>query len=177
MARNKIKGFSLIDNLNHDHMLVLKSLRKLENRLNKPQRSGELKKATEFLNEIKGEMNIHFQKEEEILFPALNQHFEKALKKMDKPIRPEGGPVNVMFLEHKSMRMIIQNLEHAIKNAEGNEISAFIAQFGALLRSHIFREENVLYIVADAKLKEKEKMKIAKRFQILSKKHKNEIFI
>jgi len=89
---------------------------------------------------------------------------------MDKDVRPEGGPVNVMLLEHKSMRMMLQNLEQAMKNQESGEISRIVTQFGTLLRSHIFREENVLYVVADAKLKEGEKAKIVKRLLILSKK-------
>lgn len=164
------KKFDLIKHLSADHKLVLKGLRRLENYLENYQTRSNLEKAKNLLDTMKEEMNTHFRKEEEIIFPVLNRHFERALKKIDKDIRPKGGPVNVMFLEHKSMRMIIQNLERAIENEKNNEISGPITQFGALVRSHIFREENVLYVVADAKLKEKTKAKIAKRLLMLSKK-------
>jgi len=164
------KEFDLIKHLSADHKLVLKGLRRLENYLENYQTGSNLKKAKYLLDTMKEEMNSHFRKEEEIIFPVLNRHFERALKKIDKDIRPKGGPVNVMLLEHKSMRMMIQNLERAIENEKNNEISGSITQFGALVRSHIFREENVLYVVADAKLKEKIKAKIAKRLFMLSKK-------
>ena len=170
MATKRTQELNLSQNLNRDHKLVLKSLRKLENCLAKAPKNSKLKQAVELLKEIKEEMNDHFQKEEEILFPSLNRHFERALAKMGAEIRPEGGPVNVMLLEHKALRTIMQNLEKATRNGSAKEISSFMTQFAALLRSHVFREENVLYVVAEAKIKKREKAKIMARLRNLPKK-------
>ncbi len=164
------KELDLIEHFSADHKLILKNLKKLQDYLDSLSEDSNLEKATELLDTMKKDMKIHFKKEEEILFPALNRHFERALKKMGTDIRPKGGPVNVMLLEHKSLWMIIQNLEQSIKNEANKEITSFMTQLAALLRSHIFREENVLYVVADAKIKEKEKAKISARLRKLSKK-------
>jgi len=176
MPRNEKKRLDLIEHFSVDHKLVLKELRRLESILEETSEGSDLKKTGKLMNTIKEEMNIHFRKEEEILFPVLNRYFERAIKKIGGNIRPE-GPVKVMSLEHKALRTIIQNLEKALKNETRNEISGILTQFANLLRSHIFREENVLYIVADAKLKEEEKAKIAERILNLSKKGRNETFI
>jgi len=110
-------------------------------------------------------MNRHFLKEEETFFPVLNRHFERAIKKIGGDIRPAGGPVNVMLLEHKVMRTVIQNLEQTLKDGKKDEISRNLAQLASLIRSHIFREENILHVVAEVKLKREEKVKIAEKLK------------
>ena len=94
------KELDLIEHFSADHKLILKNLKKLQDYLDSLSEDSNLEKATELLDTMKKDMKIHFKKEEEILFPALNRHLERALKKMGTDIRPEGGPVNVMLLEH-----------------------------------------------------------------------------
>src|SRR3972149_10246042 len=116
MSKKEKKELDLTGHSSADHKLVLRSLKKLQDYLDNLSEGSNLDKAKELLGTMKKDMKIHFQKEEEILFPALNRHFERALKKMGTEIRPEGGPVNVMLLEHKALRTIMQNLEKATRN-------------------------------------------------------------
>lgn len=146
---------------NPDHRRVLKQLTQLENTIKNTKYETRIETATSLLTAIKQEMSNHFHNEEEILFPVLNRYFKKALKKIGGNIRPE-SPVKVMLLEHKALRIITQNLEAALEGQKMDEASTNVTKFTSLIRSHIFREENVLYVVADARLTEKEKTKIAK---------------
>ena len=83
----------------------------------------------------------HHHKEEEALFPLL----------ISRGLPKEGGPVGVMLAEHEQGRRLIREMETA---TEENPVNAqrFVAaaeQYAALLRQHIWKENNVLFPMAD----------------------------
>lgn len=86
----------------------------------------------------------HHGKEEDILFPEL-----------EKAGIPKQGPIGVMLMEHTMGRKYIKSLEEALcKYKEGIKETSddFICNakgYIDLMRSHIDKENNVLYPMAD----------------------------
>jgi hemerythrin-like domain-containing protein len=107
----------------------------------------------------------HHGKEEDILFPALINH----------GISKEGGPIAVMLYEHQLGRDHIKSLsaafnefkagnKQAIKNIVSDSMS-----YVHLLRNHIEKENNILFMMADRVLDEKEQLKIFDDFEKLER--------
>lgn len=80
----------------------------------------------------------HHAKEEASLFPAM----QKA------GVPSEGGPIGVMLSEHTEGRRLIQ----AIATGTGNARATAAHQYVQLLRAHIDKENNVLFMIADGVL-------------------------
>lgn len=105
----------------------------------------------------------HHGKEEDILFPALIEH----------GIQNEGGPVGVMLHEHQEGRNYIKELSGAFaefKNGNKEVISNIIRysmNYVHLLRAHIEKENNILFMMADRVLDESEQSEIAEAFEKL----------
>lgn len=90
----------------------------------------------------------HHAKEEEVLFPAL----------LDAGLPKEGGPVQVMLAEHVTGRRLVAEMDEALQSYRSGTASAAPAlakagqSYAALLASHIDKEDNVLYWVADSRI-------------------------
>lgn len=103
----------------------------------------------------------HHGKEEDILFPALEEH----------GIPKEGGPIAVMLNEHQMGRELIKSLNKAFEEFKaGNKSAATgIAEasmsYVELLRNHIEKENNVLFMMADKVLDEKEQSDMYEAFE------------
>ncbi|AUH50784.1 hemerythrin [Chromobacterium sp. ATCC 53434] len=83
---------------------------------------------------MRGEMEGHFQLEEERLFPA----FEQASGM-------RGGPTVVMRAEHAQMRQLLDGMAEALAAGDGD---GFLAEADTLLiltQQHNMKEENILY--------------------------------
>jgi len=105
----------------------------------------------------------HHAKEEEILFPALENH----------GIQNENGPIGMMLNEHRKGRELIIILDMAIKEFKGgnrpaiNNIISCSKDYVQLLRNHIEKENNVLFMMADKVLNEEEQSTIVDAFEKL----------
>ena len=92
----------------------------------------------------------HHGKEEELLFPALEA----------AGIPNQSGPIGVMLQEHGTMRNIIAKLADAIDDYKQDnpkatgQIIASAREYMAWLTPHIDKEENILFMMADARLDE-----------------------
>ena len=85
--------------------------------------------------------SCHHHKEEEALFPLL----------VRRGLPKEGGPVSVMLAEHEQGRRLIREMEAATAEIPINS-QRFVAaaeQYAALLRQHIWKENNVLFPMAE----------------------------
>jgi hemerythrin-like domain-containing protein len=102
----------------------------------------------------------HHGKEEDNLFPAMEQH----------GLPRHGGPVGVMMEEHDQGRTYVRGMDQAIKEAASGDKSALrrAAQnargYADLLVPHIKKEDNVLYAMADRFLSRAEQQQLAERF-------------
>jgi len=105
----------------------------------------------------------HHGKEEDILFPAL----------VKKGMSKESGPIAVMLHEHQLGRDYIKSLNTAFEEFKAgnksliNDIISNSMGYVMLLRSHIEKENNMLFMMADKALNESEQSKIFDDFEIL----------
>ena len=103
----------------------------------------------------------HHGKEEENLFPRLQE----------RGMPREGGPIGVMLQEHDQGRDYIGAIDGAIDDYEGGDESAARAivesarEYVKLLQGHIWKEENVLFPMADQLLSSSDQGELAERFQ------------
>ena len=133
--------------LMEEHEIILRGLRVLDALADRAVRGVEVpaKAVEETLDFLSQFADVHHHhKEEEILFPALE---EAGLPR-------DGGPVGVMLHEHVQGRALISALRAAAPRAAGD--AAARAQFAdtaraytALLSAHIDKENHVLFPMAD----------------------------
>ena len=103
----------------------------------------------------------HHGKEEALLFPALER----------EGVSRRGGPIGVLLAEHVSGRTHIAGMRRALAEAQagrGGAVEDFLGHtrgYAALLRQHIFKEESVLFRIAEDRLPEKVKAELVKGFE------------
>lgn len=88
----------------------------------------------------------HHEKEEKILFPALEA----------AGVANQGGPIGVMLMEHGQKRALVAKLQKAFEEADQIETAKTAKQIIILLSNHIMKEEKVLYPLAKRLLRGKE---------------------
>jgi len=103
----------------------------------------DLKDCVEFVVEYADK--AHHAKEEDILFKAM----------VAAGVPQEGGPVGVMLMEHEQGRNYIGQVKNALPEYESrsesarNTIADNLGNYASLLQAHIFKEDNILYPMAD----------------------------
>lgn len=82
----------------------------------------------------------HHHKEEDVLFPLLEA----------RGVPREGGPIGCMLNEHVAGRDCVARMTSALaRGPEGqHDFAAAAREYIALLRQHIFKEDNVLFAMA-----------------------------
>jgi hemerythrin-like domain-containing protein len=101
----------------------------------------------------------HHAKEEDILFPWLESH----------GMPRAGGPTGVMMHEHVEGRAFVRRMAEASEACNWGEDSqknwAEAARgYIALLRQHIFKENNILFVMAENMLSPEEQESLAGKF-------------
>jgi hemerythrin-like domain-containing protein len=108
----------------------------------------------------------HHGKEEQILFPQM----EKA------GVSKENGPIGVMLAEHEQGRGYIRGMSQAIADYKSGKTDATqllfenVALYIELLDQHIFKENNVLFAMADKLFSEEIQNQLFDRFEELEEK-------
>jgi len=102
----------------------------------------------------------HHGKEENSLFPLLEA----------KGIPREGGPIEVMLYEHQLgrgyIKAMIESLESLDKNIEAK--AKFInnaLSYITMLRDHIYKEDNILFRIAEEVINESDNIKLLREFE------------
>jgi hemerythrin-like domain-containing protein len=111
----------------------------------------------------------HHASEEKYLFPKLQK----------KDLARFGPPVRVMLHEHEGGRQLLQALAGALAQAKGGDQAAAVSAslteallaYGAHLRSHIDKESNVLFHMAEQALTVAEQQNLLEAFE----KHEHEV--
>jgi hemerythrin-like domain-containing protein len=140
--------------LRDEHTVILRALALLE-RLGQSLEAGDPvnRKTLAWLRDFFATFadRCHHGKEEQYLFPALERH----------GIPREGGPVAVMLGEHEEGRALIR----AMGEEDDGKVAEAIRGYAALLRAHIYKENEVLFPMADHVLPEEEQKALARSFQ------------
>ena len=101
--------------------------------------------------------HCHHAKEEDILFPLLEE----------RGIPREGGPIGCMLSEHEIGRECVRRMDQAA-SASPKDDAAYTAaakEYTVLLREHIFKENNVLFPMAQQCLSQKDAAGVLERFR------------
>jgi hemerythrin-like domain-containing protein len=97
----------------------------------------------------------HHGKEENFLFEELVQ----------KGVGKEGGPIGVMLQEHKQGREYIAQMDKSLQEKDLTKCQLLAAKYRDLLRSHIEKENNVLFVMADDLLSETAQDEMFEKFE------------
>lgn len=125
-----------VKELESDHEKILEKLKELESAA--AETLVNKNKIEDFLSFVRDFAEPHHQKEEKVLFPALE----------NKGIPNEGGPIGVMLFEHETERNFMKELAGALENNDEGKIKEISQTIVALLRDHIDKENNILYPLA-----------------------------
>lgn len=124
-----------------EHRHIIKMLELMEKEACKLAAAGELnknfwKKAADFLRHYADK--FHHAKEEDILFVELGRN--------DKL---HCSPMEQMIFEHNEGRGHVAAILEALESDDGAKVAKHAQGFTALLREHIFKEDNILYPMAE----------------------------
>lgn len=151
-----------VDLLMADHRLIEKVLDALDARLAAAQPdafpAGFVGEALDFLTHFAD--GCHHYCEEEALFPALSA----------QGIPVEGGPIGMMLHEHAIGRKCIAGMRENLSAASSGDAEAqqrlcrYASEYAGLLRSHIWKEDNILFQMARRALSNETSQALAAQF-------------
>ena len=103
---------------------------------------------------------FHHGKEEDLLFPNM----------VKRGIPSEGGPIGVMLQEHDLGRSIVRSMKKFTSDytEEVTNYTQFITDgkaFIDLLRKHIYKEDNILYNMADQALTDSDQIELLGQYK------------
>ena len=147
-----------------EHRLIERVLTALQTAATRLDQGEELRPAF-FLNAALFIKNFadgcHHKKEEGVLFIAMNA----------AGVPSQGGPVGVMLSEHAQGRLFTFEMRDAAQKWEAGDRSARPAVvqnalgYVALLRQHIYKEDNILFPLADRVIPPDQQEKVAADFE------------
>lgn len=125
--------------------------------------SDDKKEETEMLQYLREVVNFlkifadkcHHGKEENHLFVELEKH----------GLPNQGGPIGVMLHEHNQGREYIALMNKCLETKDVKAFIAAAANYRDLLRSHIEKENNVLFVMADRVLDEARQDELFETFE------------
>lgn len=121
-----------------DHRHCDESLAHLEVAVSKENWEDAMKLSNQFVHE----MERHFSREENILFPA----FEEATGMTQ-------GPTMVMRMEHVQMKEMLKQLAEAVVNKNSDRVLGLTETLMIYIQQHNGKEEQMLYNMCDMHLR------------------------
>ena len=122
-----------------------------ENKLN----GGEETEGKRMMADFIWNMEVHFGREEQILFPAFEQ----------KTGMTGGGPTHVMRAEHEQIRGVLKDMKDSLDRGDYQRIFDQAETMLILIQQHNSKEEQILYPMLDQHLGE-DLEQIAKEVQL-----------
>lgn len=108
----------------------------------------------------------HHGKEEDLLFSAMEE----------AGIPKEGGPIGIMLSEHELGRKYVKEMDDGIASYKKGEYKAGLQiaenarNYATLLTQHIYKEDNILYPMADMHLSEEKQQELIEEFEKVEQK-------
>jgi hemerythrin-like domain-containing protein len=145
------------EQLSRDHQVILKALEILRAtalgwRLNQAGAMEDCATLLGFLRTFAD--RCHHGKEEKALFPKL----------MQAGMAVEGGPLGVMFYEHDRGRELVRNMAQALDDGRGDEFELYATRYTQLLKDHIAKEDDVLFVKVEDILSAEDDQSILRQF-------------
>ncbi len=148
-----------IEILKNEHQHILAVIKALEMECSSIAAGGKINKsffqqAIYFIRNYADK--FHHAKEEDILFFELCK--DQTQEKM------HCNPVQQMLVEHDLGRQFVKGMEEYLGSNDKNRLMENAREYACLLREHIFKEDNILYPMADDVLDKVEQERIKRRF-------------
>ena len=149
--------------LKDEHAVIKRVLRVLEQLVIRSERgegfeSESLAKCVEFFRLFADA--CHHAKEEDLLFPVLES----------RGIPRDGGPIGVMLEDHRVARGFTKEMGDALAAVDGGD-DAGVGRFQSaarhyfdLLRGHIDKEDNILYVMGDRVMTDDDQKSLCGKF-------------
>src|SRR3989344_3349948 len=149
-----------------EHQNILKVIDSLNNECDAIESGKEinkefLTKAIDFIRNYADK--FHHAKEEDILF----KEFVKKTEENDGCIHC--NPVEQMLVEHDEGRNFVKQMEQGVKENNKEKAIEGTRGYTRLLQEHIFKEDNILYPMADEALDKKVQDNMLKKFKKIEK--------
>ncbi len=139
------------DILRKEHERVLEILDKLE----KGMGNNDMKSMQGDITLLEKEFDKHsLNKEEKALFPELEKFMPR-----------EGGPTGVMVMEHKELAELIKSFKEKLKIRNFEKLNEIGNKILSILRPHIDKENDILFMMADMHLDDKQKKTVLEKFK------------
>jgi iron-sulfur cluster repair protein YtfE (RIC family) len=140
--------------LSHDHhhglALALRLRQGDAALLNDGWTHDRIEQARRVLTFYQDELSVHFRREEEILFPAIMKHVERA-----------SSLIATLIAQHRQM-------EKQIVRLQGSELASLdeaLAELGGMLEQHIRAEERDLFLIYEREMPQQATIEIMKALQ------------
>ena len=151
--------------LMNEHQLILKYIDLMERYIEFSQTNKSdnllLEKAQDFISFIqKFADNYHHAKEEDILFKYLQV----------PGVLSHCNPLPVMLADHERGRMYVRNMKDALENNNLNNLCENTSAYSQLLKQHIFKEDNVLYPMAENGMSDDDKISLENEYKQIEEK-------
>lgn len=108
---------------------------------------------------------FHHAKEEDILFKAMLENIENL----------HCNPIPVMLHEHDEGREFVKGMEEGIAENNKEKIIENARGYGMLLQNHIYKEDNVLYPMAEEALTDEQKELVNQKYNEVEAKLNSEM--
>jgi hemerythrin-like domain-containing protein len=129
---------------------VLEECREIEN--GKALKVEFFEKTVDFIKNFADK--FHHAKEEEILFKTMLESIEQL----------HCNPIPVMLNEHDEGREYVKGMEEGISEGNTEKLIDNARGYCILLRNHIYKEDNVLYPMAEGALTDEQKDMVNKKY-------------
>jgi|SRR3990167_4539346 len=150
--------------LMEEHQKILKVIQALLKQCDMVEKKGLVNldffvKAIDFIKNYADK--FHHAKEEDILFVELNKDSAAM----------HCNPIQQMLYEHDLGRNCVKELEIGVKKNDPAKVLNGGRGYVNLLQQHIYKEDNILYPMADEALNNKAKNEILAKFEEVAKKY------
>jgi hemerythrin-like domain-containing protein len=141
-----------VDTLMSEHRIIERVLEALELAAKRDLPASFYERALEFISSFADK--CHHGKEEERLFPVLERN----------GVPREGGPIGVMCEEHVEGRDHVRRMREFLRLGKLDGLRRESLEYAALLRQHIRKEDDVLFVMARHVLRPEEARRLARDF-------------
>lgn len=151
--------------LMNEHQLILKYLDLMDRYVKFSQTNDNkdlfLEKAQDFISFIQIFTDTyHHAKEEDVLFKYLQA----------PGILSDCNPLPVMLSDHEQLRMYVRKMKDALANNDLETLCDNACAYSQTLKQHIFKEDNVLYPMAENGLSDDDKIALENEYKHIEEK-------
>ena len=151
--------------LSDEHKYILKVADAVEKECSEIKQGKKIndeffKKIIEFIRNYADK--FHHAKEEDILFKEFCKQADKG--------KVHCNPVEQMLFEHDEGRNFVRGIEDGQREKNRNKVVENALGYVNLIREHIYKEDNILYPMADEVMDNKTEKEMEEKFEEINKK-------